>query len=260
MNILFIGDIVGKSGRRAAGGLLPELRDARNIEFCIANGENAAGGLGITSAIADELFAAGIDVLTTGNHVWDKREILEQIDRCPRLIRPANYPHGVPGKGSVVIDAPGGVKVAVLNIAGRVFMQSLECPFRVGEREAKELKKLTPVVFVDMHAEATSEKIALGWFLDGLVTAVIGTHTHVQTADERILPGGTAYISDAGMTGSFDSVIGAKKAHILQRFLTQMPVRFEPASGDVRLSGVIVEVDSESGKSKRIERVQAALR
>ncbi len=259
MKVLFVGDIVGKSGRGAVSQLLPELKLSQNIEFCIANGENAAGGLGITSKVADELFASGIDVLTTGNHVWDKKEIKERIDKDRRLLRPGNYPDGVPGKGSAVIEAPNGVKVGILNIAGRVFMQNLDCPFRVADREVKELKKLTPIVFVDMHAEATSEKIAIGWFLDGLATAVIGTHTHVQTADERVLPGGTAYITDVGMTGSFDSVIGVKKGHVLERFLTQMPVRFEPADGDVWLSGVVVEVDGESGKSKRIERFRVAL-
>ncbi len=259
MNVLFVGDIVGKSGRMAVSRLVPELRATRNIEFCIANGENAAGGLGITPKVADELFANGIDVLTTGNHVWDKKEIVERIDRDTKLLRPQNYPDGVPGKGSTVMETPDGVKVAILNISGRVFMQNLDCPFRVGDREVKELRKLTSVVFVDMHAEATSEKIAIGWFLDGLATAVIGTHTHVQTADERILPGGTAYITDVGMTGSFDSVIGVKKSHVLERFLTQVPIRFEPAGGDVWLSGVIVEVDSESGKSKKIERFRVAL-
>ena len=259
MNILFIGDIVGKAGRKAISSLLPELKDAQNIEFCIANGENAAGGLGITPKVADELFAGGIDILTTGNHVWDKKEIVKTIDGYPMIIRPSNYPDGVPGKGSAVIKISGGMKAAVLNVSGRVFMGNLECPFRVAEREVKELSDMTKIILVDMHAEATSEKIALGWFLDGLVSAVIGTHTHVQTADERILPGGTAYISDAGMTGSFDSVIGVKKGHVLQRFLTQMPVKFEPASDDVWLCGVVVEVDNESGKAKRIERIRAQL-
>lgn len=259
MNVLFIGDVVGKSGRKAVSTLLPELREKRGIGFCIANGENAAGGLGITPDVTDELFSSGVDVITTGNHIWDKKEVLEVIDREKRLIRPLNYPDGVPGKGSTVIKVPGGLEIAVLNISGRVFMPNLDCPFRAGKSEVDELRKRTPVIFVDIHAEATSEKMAFGWYLDGLVTAVIGTHTHVQTADEKILPEGTAYISDVGMTGSFDSVIGVKKAHVLQRFLTQMPVRFEPANADVWLSGVIVEVDSESGKSKGIERLRAAL-
>ena len=181
---------------------------------------------------------------------------MKRIDGFPRLLRPSNYPDGVPGKGAIIVRVADGVDIGVVNVAGRVFMPNLDCPFRVSERKIKELRKSTPVVFVDMHAEATAEKIALGWFLDGFATAVIGTHTHVQTADERILPGGTAYISDAGMTGSFDSVIGVKKEHVLQRFLTQMPIRFDVAGDDLRISGVIVEVDIKSGKASRIERFQ----
>ncbi len=259
VNVIFVGDIVGKAGRKAVSGILPALKRERNIDFCIANGENAAGGLGITPGVADELFASGIDVLTSGNHIWDKKEIFKKIDGYPGLLRPANYPDGVPGKGSGVFDAGNGIKIAILNIAGLVFMPNLECPFRVGKREVEKLKKSTPVIFVDIHAEATAEKIALGWYLDGMATAVIGTHTHVQTADEKILPGGTAYISDVGMTGSFDSVIGVRKDHVLQRFLTQMPIHFDVASGDIHLCGVTVEVDVESGKPQKIERLQIAL-
>jgi metallophosphoesterase (TIGR00282 family) len=259
LRVLFVGDVVGKPGRKAISQLLPDFKKESNIDFCIANGENAAGGFGITSDVVEELLANGIDVLTSGNHIWDKKEIVKRIDGLPRLLRPSNYPDGVPGRGAITIRAADGVEIAVLNVAGRVFMPNLDCPFRVSEREIKKLRKSTPVVFVDIHAEATAEKIALGWFLDGLATAVIGTHTHVQTADERILPGGTAYISDAGMTGSFDSVIGVKKEHVLQRFLTQMPIRFEVAGGDLRISGVIVEADTESGKANRIERFQIVL-
>ena len=258
IRVLFIGDVVGKPGRRVVSRLLPGFRKESNIDFCIANGENAAGGMGITSDVAEELFASGIDVLTSGNHIWDKKEILKRIDGLPRLLRPSNYPDGVPGKGAITVRVVDGLEIAVLNVAGRVFMPNLDCPFRVSERDIKELKKSTPVVFVDIHAEATSEKIALGWFLDGIATAVIGTHTHVQTADERILPGGTAYISDAGMTGSFDSVIGVKKEYVLQRFLTQMPIRLDVAGDDLRMCGVIVEVDTSSGKADRIERFQCS--
>ncbi len=256
LRVLFIGDVVGKPGRRVISRLLPDFRKESNIDFCIANGENAAGGIGITSEVVEELLASGIDILTSGNHIWDKKEIVKRIDGLPRLLRPSNYPDGVPGRGAAVVRIADGVEIGILNVAGRVFMASLDCPFRVSERKIKEIRKSTPVVFVDIHAEATAEKIALGWFLDGLVSAVIGTHTHVQTADERILPGGTAYISDAGMTGSFDSVIGVKKEHVLQRFLTQMPIRFDVAGDDLRISGVIVEVDIASGKASRIERFQ----
>lgn len=254
--ILFIGDIVGKSGRKAISHILPGLKKNRNVDLCIANGENAAGGIGITPDITEELFQNGIDVLTSGNHIWDKKEIVGRIDNLPRLLRPLNYPGGVPGRGSIILKAENGIEIAVANVAGRVFMPNLDCPFSTCEKEVKKLRERTPVIFIDMHAEATAEKIAFGWFMDGLVSAVVGTHTHVQTADERILPGGTAYISDAGMTGPFDSVIGVKKGHVIQRFLTQMPVRFEPASGDIRLSGVIVAVDAETGKASSIERVQ----
>lgn len=254
--VLFIGDIIGKSGRKAISHILPDLKKNRNIDLCIANGENAAGGIGITPDITEELFHNGIDVLTSGNHIWDKKEIISRIDNLPRLLRPLNYPSRAPGKGSIILEAENGIEIAVANIAGRVFMPSLDCPFSICEKEVQKLRERTHVIFIDMHAEATAEKIAFGWFMDGLVSAVIGTHTHVQTADERILPGGTAYISDAGMTGPFDSVIGVKKGHVIQRFLTQMPVRFEPASGDIRLSGVIVEVNSETGKASSIERVQ----
>ena len=255
MKILFIGDIVGKPGRRAIRELLPGIVEENRIDCVIANCENAASGFGVTGEIVEELYSRHIDVLTSGNHIWDKKEILEFIDEDQRLLRPANYPHGVPGRGNVVIPTRSGVQVAVLNLAGRVFMNPLDCPFLTADRELDQLRKKARVIIVDMHAEATSEKIALGWYLDGRVTAVLGTHTHVQTADERVLPGGTACITDVGMTGPFDSVIGIKKDSILQRFLLQMPNKFEIAKGDVRLQGVIVECEPASGRSVAIQRL-----
>jgi metallophosphoesterase (TIGR00282 family) len=254
MKILFIGDIVGKPGRRAVRDLLPGVIEENRIDFVIANCENAASGFGVTAEIVEELYASHIDVLTSGNHIWDKKEFLEFADEYETLLRPANYPAGAPGRGSVVVPTPGGIPIGVINLEGRVFMHPIDCPFRTADREIEILKKRTRVILVDMHAEATSEKIAMAWYLDGRVTAVMGTHTHVQTADERILPGGTAYITDAGMTGPFDSVIGIKKDAILDRFLTQIPNRFEVAKGDVRLQGVTVDMDAD-GRAVAIERV-----
>ncbi|MHB8769413.1 MAG: TIGR00282 family metallophosphoesterase [Syntrophales bacterium] len=258
MRILFIGDIVGKPGRRAIRELLPALCDEQGIGFVIANCENAAAGFGVTADIVEELFAGGVDVLTSGNHIWDKKEIMECMEGYDALLRPANYPEGVPGRGSVVIPTPSGVSVGVINLAGRVFMHPLDCPFRAADREVERMKSTARVIFVDMHAEATSEKIAMGWHLDGRVTAVVGTHTHVQTADDRILPGGSAYITDVGMTGPFDSVIGIRKDAIMERFLLQMPNKFDVAKGDVRLQGVIVETGPD-GRAGRIDRVSVAL-
>ncbi|MEW6335280.1 MAG: TIGR00282 family metallophosphoesterase, partial [Thermodesulfobacteriota bacterium] len=211
MKILFIGDIVGKPGRRAVRELLPGIVEDHRIDLVIANCENAAAGFGVTGEVIEELQDCRIDVLTSGNHIWDKKEILEIIEGCDRLLRPANYPAGAPGRGCLVMTAPGGLRVGVINLAGRVFMHPLDCPFRTADREIGTLKSRADVIIVDMHAEATSEKIAMGWYLDGRVGAVVGTHTHVQTADERILPGGTGYITDAGMTGPFDSVIGIRR-------------------------------------------------
>lgn len=259
MRILFIGDIVGKPGRRAVRDLLPQLVAERSVDFVIANCENAAAGFGITREVVEDLYSCQVDVLTSGNHVWDKREVLDFIDDYETLLRPANYPDGVPGRGSVVVPAPGGTYVGVLNLAGRVFMPAMDCPFRTAEREIQKMKRKAPVVIVDFHAEATSEKQALSWFLDGKVTAVVGTHTHVQTADEAIRPGGSAYISDAGMTGPFDSVIGTRKEAILERFLTQLPNRFDVAKGDVRLQGVLIEADPSSGRALKIERISLPL-
>ncbi len=256
MKILFIADIIGQPGREAVAKLLPELRKQEAPELVIANGENAAGGLGITPNVARDLFHLGIDVLTMGNHTWDKKEVMEIIDD-PNIVRPANYPPGVPGRGAALVATPGKFQVGIVNLVGRVFMPPNDCPFRAAEKIIAELKKETPVIIVDMHAEATSEKVAMGWYLDGKVSAVIGSHTHVQTADERILPEGTAYITDAGMTGPFDSVIGIKKEIILQRFLLGMPIRFDVAGGDVVLNAVLLDIDEKTGKALDIKRIQA---
>ena len=255
MKVLFIGDIIGEPGRKMVRQQLRGLMDTHHPDLVIANGENAAGGFGITAEIADELFFMGIDVLTSGNHVWDKKEIGPYLAKQDRLLRPANYPPGNAGSGSVVISTANEGKVAVLNLEGRVFMTNLEDPFRVAEREIERLKKETPVVIIDFHAEATSEKIALAWHLDGKASAVIGTHTHVQTADERVLPGGTAFITDAGMTGPTDSVIGVKKEQAIARFLYQTPHRFEIPKGPVHLCAVLIDVEETTGKARSIERI-----
>jgi len=255
LKVLFIGDIVGEPGRKMLRAQMARLTETYAPDLVIANGENSAGGFGITSEIAEELFSLGVHALTSGNHVWDKKEIEPYLAKQDRLIRPANYPEGNPGYGSVVISTSAG-KAAVLNLEGRVFMSSLRDPFRVAEQEIEKLKQETAVVIIDFHAEATSEKIALAWHLDGKATAVIGTHTHVQTADERILPGGTAFITDAGMTGPTDSVIGVKKEQAIARFLYQTPHRFELAKGPVHLNAVYLDVDAASGIANSIERVQ----
>jgi hypothetical protein len=254
LRVLFIGDIIGEPGRKMVRSRMRELTAQYQPDLVIANGENAAGGFGITAEIAEELFSLGIHVLTSGNHVWDKKEIEQYLTKQDRLIRPANYPEGNPGYGSVVISTSAG-KAAVLNLEGRVFMSNLQDPFRVGEREIEKLKKQTSVVIVDFHAEATSEKTALAWHLDGKASAVIGTHTHVQTADERILPAGTAFITDAGMTGPSDSVIGVKKEQAIARFLYQTPHRFELPKGPVHLNAVFLDIDGKSGKANTIERI-----
>jgi 2',3'-cyclic-nucleotide 2'-phosphodiesterase len=261
MQILFIGDIFGRPGRTIVKERLPALVKEHAIDLVIANGENAAAGFGITPQIAEELFDMGIDVVTSGNHIWDKREIISYFESANgnpysaarRLLRPANYPPGMPGSGFYQ-GAKGGVPYAVLNLQGRVFMASNDDPFRVVDQLLSQVT--AKAVLIDIHAEATSEKISMGWYLDGRVTAVVGTHTHVATADERVLPGGTAYITDVGMTGPHDSVIGVKKELILDRFLTNMPIRFEPATGDVRLNGVVVDCDEASGRARGIKRLR----
>jgi hypothetical protein len=260
MQVLFIGDIVGRSGRRAVRELLPGLAKDQDVDLVIANIENAAAGFGITRDTVDELLECGIHVFTTGNHVWDKKEVQGFINEYPNLLRPANYPEECPGIGHAVVNTKSGFPVAVINLAGRVFMGPADCPFRAAKSLVGALRQQTPVVIADLHAEATSEKQALGWYLDGQVSAVLGTHTHVQTADETILPGGTAYITDAGMTGPHNSIIGIEKEMIIEKFLTGMPCRFEVARGDVRLQGVVLGIDPKTGKAKTIQRINLRLK
>ena len=259
MRILFIGDIVGEPGRQAIKELVPKIVKREKIDFVIANGENTAGGSGITPMIVDELLGYGVDVITSGDHIWKRKEILDRIAEDARILRPANYPTEAPGFGATVVTSKSGVDVGVINLIGRVFMQAVECPFKTVKREVEKMKNKTRIIVVDMHAEATSEKVALGWFLDGTVSAIIGTHTHIQTADEKILPKGTAFLTDAGMTGPYDSVIGRKKEQILNRFITQMPTKFEMAENDVQLHGAIIEVDEKTGRAESIKRVQEKL-
>jgi metallophosphoesterase (TIGR00282 family) len=253
MNILFIGDIFGAPGRRMVADHLEDIVQTNSIDFTIANAENAAGGFGITPAIAEDLLKIGIDVLTSGNHIWDKRDIFDYFGRQPRLLRPANYPEG-PGQGVVAIRARNGVECAVLNLQGRTYMTPIDCPFRAVDRLLAGLDPAIKVKFVDFHAEVTSEKVAMGWHLDGKVSAVIGTHTHIPTADTRVLPGGTAYQTDCGMTGPYSSVIGVETDVILQRFLTGLPVRMEAAKGSPELHAVIIDVDEESGHARAVRR------
>ena len=255
VNCLFIADILGKPGRKVVSERLPSLRKEFDVDVCIANCENASGGKGITVRVAETLFSYGIDVLTSGNHVWAHKEILPYLESHPNIIRPANYPPGVRGRGFGLFPLDYGGSVGVLNLQGRVFMKELDCPFRVAVEAIEELNKVTSVIFVDFHAEATSEKMAMGWYLDGKVSAIFGTHTHVQTADERILPKGTAYITDVGMTGPHDSIIGIEKEIVLDRFLTQVPSRFRPAVGNVKLCGVVVTIESDTGRAVHIQRL-----
>ena len=257
MNILMVGDVFGEPGRAALTKHLPRLRQEHAVDFCVVNIENAASGFGVTPQMARQALEQGADVLTSGNHIWDRKEIVEYIAKENLLLRPANYPAGTPGAGYVTIKA-GPHKVAVLNLMGRVFMHPIDCPFRKADEIVPELRRETPIVLVDMHAEAKSESVAMGWYLDGRVSAVVGTHRHVQTADERVLPGGTAYITDLGMTGPTDGVIGVDRELILQRFVSQMPVRFEPAKGPAALHGVLIAVDPESGRASDIRRLRVA--
>ena len=253
LSVLFLGDIIGRPGRRALDFFLPSLIEELEPTLVIANAENAAGGLGITEKIGRDLFTQA-DVLTSGNHIWDKRDALEYLEQEARLLRPANYPSPNPGKGSYIWEGKKGEKVGVLNLQGRVFMEPIECPFRVAEKEVEKIRAITPVIVVDFHAEATSEKQALGWHLDGRVSAVIGTHTHVPTADERVLPKGTAYISDAGMVGGYDSVIGIKKEQALLRFLTSRSQRFEPSKERSVLAAVFIEIEAKTGRALSVQR------
>jgi len=259
IRLLFIGDIVGRPGRDLVRHGLRGLVDYYRIDFVIANAENAAAGFGITREIGDQLLDWGIDVMTSGNHIWDKKEALDYIGAEPRLLRPANYPAGTPGNGSYLARTRDGRSVGVVNVMGRVFMLNIDDPFQIVLREIEALRKRTRIVFVDFHAEATSEKIAMGWHLDGKATAVVGTHTHVQTADERILPKGTAYLTDVGMTGPHDSIIGVEVEPALNRFLTALPQKFETATGNPRLNAVVVEADETSGFATDIERVSLSV-
>lgn len=254
MRILFIGDIFASPGRRIVADCLPDLISAERLDLVVANGENAAGGFGITPAIAEELFGLGIDVITSGNHIWDKRETFDYLARQPRLLRPANYPGDLPGAGVHVGRGRNGVEAAIINLQGRTHMLPIDCPFRKADQILSALDPAVRVRLVDFHAEITSEKIALGWYLDGRVSAVVGTHTHVPTADARILPGGAAYQTDVGMTGPYDSIIGVDKQIILRRFLTGLPVRMEAAKGNVELHAVLLEVDEATGRAVSIRR------
>jgi metallophosphoesterase (TIGR00282 family) len=255
VNLLFIGDIVGQPGRRAVKELLPALKEKYRLDFVIANGENSAGGSGITPKTAEEIFAAGVDVITSGDHLWDQKEVVDLLANEPRFLRPANYPLGTPGRGGAVFKVRELPAIGVMNMQGRTFMPPLENPFSCVTAELEKIAKEAKIIFVDMHAEATSEKIALARMLDGKVSAVVGTHTHVQTADEQIFPGGTAFLCDAGFTGPQESVLGREIEPIIKRFLTNQPQRFDVAKGEVYLKGVVIEVDEGSGKARRIVRV-----
>jgi len=255
MKLLFIGDVIGKPGRTFLRRHLPGLIDRHGVDFTVANAENSASGVGATPETCREMFDSGVDCLSSGNHIWDKKEILHYLDNEPRLIRPANYPDPNPGSGVFLGRSRDGARVAVVNLIGRVFLVNAEDPFTTADGLLDELRGRTDCVVVDMHAEATSEKVAMGWYLDGRVSAVIGTHTHIPTADETILPKGTAYLTDVGMTGPFDSVIGVEKSLVIERFLTQRPIRFQTAEGDVRLYAALVDVDTATGRATRIERV-----
>lgn len=256
MKALFVGDVVGKTGRMALKALLPNLTDKYKIDLVVVNGENIAGGFGLTESLVLELFSLGVHVITTGNHVWDKKDFVQYIAKDNRVLRPLNYPPGVPGYGSIVMGLPGGLKVAVMNVSGRVFMSPLDCPFRTTMAEIDTISKEAGIIIIDFHAEATSEKIAFGYYFDGKVSAVIGTHTHVQTADEKILPGGTAYITDVGMTGPLNSIIGVEPTQVIRRFLTSMPAKFEVGHGEGILSGAVIEINNDTGRATAIRRLQ----
>jgi len=259
IKVLVIGDIVGRPGREACSKLIPKLKDRYGVDLVVANGENVAGGSSITHDTARELFESGADVITTGDHIFRKKEGIALVQENPLVLRPLNYPKGTPGNGSVVVTTKTGVKVGIINLMGRVFIQNLDCPFQAVESAIKSMKSQTKIILVDLHAEATSEKVAMSWFVDGEVSAIYGTHTHVQTSDETILPKGTAYITDIGMTGPFRSVIGRDIEQVLYRFKTQMPGPMEVASEDIRLSGALIEIDAETGQAKSIQRIHEKL-
>lgn len=253
--VLAGGDVVGNPGRAACRAVVPRLRREESVDFVIVNGENLAGGSGITPDTSRDLFNAGVDVITSGDHVFRKKEAEALLRENHRILRPANYPAAVPGEGSTVVTTKSGIKVGVLNLIGRVFLKTVDCPFERARQEVEKIGRETKIIFVDMHAEATSEKVALGWFLDGKVSAIFGTHTHIQTADERILPNGTGYITELGMCGPYYSVIGRKIENVLHMFLTQMPAKLDVAEGDARFSGAIFDVDPETGKTLSVKRV-----
>ncbi len=255
MNILLIADIVGKSGRRIVRQKIEKLIHEHDVDFTIANVENAAAGFGITPKIADELLSLPIDCMTSGNHIFDRREIIPYLDQQPKILRPLNYPHPSPGAGIFIGTSRNGLRIAVLNLLGRVFIENVDCPFRTAIDALGQIGKKADIKIIDFHAEATSEKIAFAWYMDGKVSAIIGTHTHVQTADERILPEGTAFLCDAGMTGAFDSVIGIEKEIAIERFLTQRPIKFETASNNVKLQAVLIKIDDESFSARKISRI-----
>jgi metallophosphoesterase (TIGR00282 family) len=262
VKLLFIGDIVGQPGRNAVKTLVPRLREQLALDFVVANGENSAGGSGITPKIANEIFGGGVDVITTGDHLWDQKEVMELLANEKRFLRPLNYPPGTPGQGSALFEVQNPkskvqspISIAVLNAQGRTFMPDLDNPFPAARAEVERLRRQTKIIFVDFHAEATSEKIAFARMLDGQVSAVVGTHTHVQTADEQIFPGGTAYLTDAGFTGPYESVLGREIEPVLRRFLTNMPQRFEVAKNRVMLHGAVIEIDDATGKALKIQRV-----
>jgi len=259
VKLLFIGDIVGEPGRRAVRQLVPQLRQRHELDVVIANGENSAGGSGITPNTAEEIFSAGVDIMTSGDHLWDQKEVIALLENEKRFLRPLNYPPGTPGQGSVIVQLSGKPPLAVLNLQGRTFMPVLENPFLFARAEVERLRQTTNIIFVDLHAEATSEKISLARMLDGLVSAVVGTHTHVQTADEQIFPGGTAYLTDAGFTGPHESVLGREIEPVIKRFLTSQPQRFEVAKERVLLQGVLIEVDENTGCALKTQRVSEPL-
>jgi 2',3'-cyclic-nucleotide 2'-phosphodiesterase len=259
MRLLFIGDVVGEPGRRAVKLILPRLVSGHSVEVVVANGENAAGGSGITPTIAEELFGYGIHAITCGDHLWDQKEVTQLLLKEKRFVRPGNYPDGVPGQGATILELPGLPPVGVMNLQGRTFMPPLENPFTLAKQMAKSLRVVTPIILLDMHAEATSEKIAMGRMLDGQVSAVVGTHTHVQTADEQIFPGGTAFLCDAGMTGPHDGCLGREVAPIIERFLQNTPQRFHVATERILLQGALIDIDAKTGKASAIRRVSEAI-
>ncbi len=258
MKVLFIGDVYGNPGRKAAREMIRRIKKEEAIDFCVANCENAAGGSGITYVVAQELYAAGVDAITMGNHTWSKSEVLNFIDSDSKIVRPANYPQELPGKSSAVISSKNG-RIGIINLLGRIYMDSVDCPFKAAEREIEYLKSFVKVIVVDMHAEATSEKHAIAWYLDGRVSCVLGTHTHVQTADERILPCGTGYITDVGMTGPYEGIIGVNRDIVIKKFLTHMPVKFEVAKGSAQFNAVILDIDEKNGRTTKISRVSHLL-